>query len=142
MRYERAPALKAVLTDVVIEAGPKEAQRHDQRRYSIETTARVTFTWPSRQSMERMYSDLDAVEALLWTVLDQPSLARSIVALDNRYKARVFGGRSKVVQPIEVRTMLRTPATAASVDSALPPARGHRAPLRGVVSRMVRPLGV
>lgn len=109
MRYERAPTLKAVLADVVIEAGPKEAQQHDQRRYSIETTARVTFAWTSRQSMERMYSDLDAMEALLWTFLDQPSLARSIVALDNRYKARVFGGKSKTVQPIEIRTMLRTP---------------------------------
>ncbi len=109
MRYDRAPTLKAVLPDVVIEAGPMEAQHLDSRRYRIKTTARVSFAWSSRQSMKRMYSDLDAMEALLWTVLDQPSLTRSIVAQDKRFKARVFEGKSKFVQPIEIRTMLRTP---------------------------------
>jgi hypothetical protein len=48
------------------------------------------------------------MEALLWAALDQPSLSRNIVAQDERHKALVFGGRSNVVQRVEIRTTLRT----------------------------------
>lgn len=108
MHYDRAPAMTAVLPDVVIEAGPREEQHSGARRYEIETTARVSFEYSSRQSLKRLYVDLDAMEALLWTVLDQPSLARAVIAEDKRHKAPVFGGKSKVTQPVEVRTTLRT----------------------------------
>ena len=120
MHYDRAPTMRAVLPDVVIEAGPKEAQHSGARRYKIETTARVSFEYSARQSLKRVYDDLDGMEALLWVVLDQPSLARTIVAEDKRHKASVFGGTSKVIQHVEVRTTLRTRRPLRQSHSLLP----------------------
>jgi hypothetical protein len=58
--------------------------------------------------LHRVYSDLDAMAALLWAALDQPSLSRNLIAEDERHKVLVFSGKSKVIQSVEIRTTGRT----------------------------------
>ncbi len=120
MTYARAATMKASLPGLEIEAGPNEAQQADSRRYAITTSTRVRFEWAPRQSMKRLFSDIDAMEALLWVLLDQPSLPRSISAQNDSLKAQVFGGDSDHAQPIEIRTSLRTPRPLDSGGVLLP----------------------
>jgi hypothetical protein len=54
MTYTREPSITAVLSDLEIEAGPKESQSINKRGYRIETQARVRFRWAARQSLKRV----------------------------------------------------------------------------------------